>query len=699
MQGYVDELKLFENRYADKPLCSNAIMRERFTAQSLQLLLDNEAFRFGANSIANSILIVGGVVDKTGASDIISFVWDKATNAVGARRAAQIQSLLETLDKQTRERKQRCEKTDMADIMRRTRKKAHKKGLVDPSGMVYEAVESNTLAGVTATVWYADDAEGTNAKIWDADSYDQINPQITDESGRYAWDVTTGWWQVRFEKDGYETAYTEWMEVPPPRLGLKTAMISKALPEVVSAKAYPDYIEVMFSQYMDTTKKITLPEGMTGTWQSVDSGFSKVLHITKKDGFKKGSTISFTIDGAENYAGKALASYQSEELTVSARPAEIILNYESVISAKAGVTRELTVRVKDADGNYMPGVTLEAVIGNTDIAGLADSSAITDETGKAVFGMNTELPGLTDITFRVEGTSLAKILSLDITVDENRPLRPTAQIGITVYTADSPKENYITVDKGEQLIISAENDVIIYYTTDDTCPCQNSESRKVYTGPITITENTKYRITAYRDGMDYSERLNITVTVDDTHKHSYGSEWKMDESSHWHECSCGVVSDKSEHDWKVENAKDATATVSGYTGDKICQICGYTVKGTEIPATGTTTPVKPGGGDSTNLGNGTDADSTKPGNGTNTDATKPNETMTDATKLGGTTADATKPENGTVTDLTNSNGDSNKNADGLQTGDNGNLWMWFVALFISGGAGVTIYSRKKKYVK
>lgn len=699
MQGYVDELKLFENRYADKPLCSNAIMRERFTAQSLQLLLDNEAFRFGANSIANSILIVGGVVDKTGASDIISFVWDKATNVVGARRAAQIQSLLETLDKQTRERKQRCEKTDMADIMRRTRKKAHKKGLVDPSGMVYEAVESNTLAGVTATVWYADDAEGTNAKIWDADSYDQINPQITDESGRYAWDVTTGWWQVRFEKDGYETAYTEWMEVPPPRLGLKTAMISKALPEVVSAKAYPDYIEVMFSQYMDTTKKITLPEGMTGTWQSVDSGFSKVLHITKKDGFKKGSTISFTINGAENYAGKALASYQSEELTVSARPAEIIVNYESVISVKAGVTRELTVRVKDADGNYMPGVILEAVIGNTDIAGLADSSAITDETGKSVFGMNTELPGLTDITFRVEGTSLAKILSLDITVDENRPLRPTAQIGTTVYTADSPKENYITVDKGEQLIISAEEDVTIYYTTDDTCPCQNSESRKVYTGPITITENTKYRITAYRDGMDYSERLNITVTVDDTHKHSYGSEWKMDESSHWHECSCGAVSDKSGHDWKVENAKDATATVSGYTGDKICQVCGYTVKGTEIPATGTTTPVKPGDGDSTNSGNGTDADSIKPGNGTNTDATKPNETMTDSTKLGGTTADATKPENGTVTDLTNSNGDSNKNADGLQTGDNSNLWMWFVALFISGGAGVTIYSRKKKYVK
>ena len=42
-----------------------------------------------------------------------------------------------------------------------------------------------------------------------------------------------------------------------------------------------------------------------------------------------------------------------------------------------------------------------------------------------------------------------------------------------------------------------------------------------YTGPITVTENTKYRICAYKEGMSfdgYSERLNIDVTVkeDDT---------------------------------------------------------------------------------------------------------------------------------------------------------------------------------------
>ena len=51
---------------------------------------------------------------------------------------------------------------------------------------------------------------------------------------------------------------------------------------------------------MDTEKEIILLEGMTGMWQSVDSGYSKVLHITKAGGFQKGSKVSFTLDGAQN---------------------------------------------------------------------------------------------------------------------------------------------------------------------------------------------------------------------------------------------------------------------------------------------------------------------------------------------------------------------------------------------------------------
>ena len=289
----------------------------------------------------------------------------------------------------------------------------------------------------------------------------------------------------------------------------------------------------------------------------------------------------------------------------------------------------------------MEGVTVEAELGNTLTATLISGSEVTDADGKVVFTANALLPGYTDITLRVARTSLEKTLTLRVALEESRPKRPTAVIGEIQFDENSPKENYITVKSGEQLVISAEENVTIYYTVDDSCPCQNSANRKIYTDPITITENAKFRIAAYKDGMDYSERLNITVTVDDTHQHDYNSKWKSDSDNHWHECSCGSIADKAAHDMETKNAKDATATEKGYTGDKVCKVCGYTVKGKEIPVSGTTKPTNP----------------TKPDG--NTDVTSP------------------------------------------KTGDNSNLALWFAVLFISCGGviGVTVYSRRRKLNK
>ena len=512
--GYIDELKLYENRYSKDYFCSFAIMQERHAAELLKIYIDAETKRSKRNSVMGGVFILSGIFDVTGtASTVSGAVYDTMSSEQGIHNAEMINKYLKELNKLSVERQLQCKNTDMEKIMQKTRRVAKVSPLIDPSGTVYEAVESNTLSGVKASVWYAEDENGTNAKLWEAENYGQINPQITDEAGMYAWDVPAGWWQVRFEKDGYLPSETEWLPVPPPQVGLTTAMVSTEAPEVVSAKAYPDYIEVVFSQYMNTEKQLSLPDGMTAQWQDIENGYSKVLHITKQDGFEKGSTVTIALDGAENYAGTALPSY-SQQLTVNARPAEIILNYDSVISSKSGVERNVTVRIKDADGNYMPNVTLDAVVGNTEFAVVSNKQTVTDENGVAVFRLQTLLPGYTDITFSVVDTSLKKTVDLDITLEENRPERPTAKIGSTEFTADNPKENFITVKSGEQLEIFAQDGVTVYYTTDDTCPCQNSESRKIYTAPITITENVKFRIAAYKDGMDYSERLNITVTVE-----------------------------------------------------------------------------------------------------------------------------------------------------------------------------------------
>ena len=135
---------------------------------------------------------------------------------------------------------------------------------------------------------------------------------------------------------------------------------------------------------------------------------------------------------------------------------------------------------------------------------------------------------------------------------------------------------------------------------------------------------------------------DLTMTpFDSSHTHSYGADWKSDSDNHWHECSCGSIADKAAHDMETKNAKDATATEKGYTGDKVCKVCGYTVKGKAIPVSGTTKPTNP----------------TKPDG--NTDVTSP------------------------------------------KTGDNSNLALWFAVLFISCGGviGVTVYSRRRKLNK
>lgn len=124
----------------------------------------------------------------------------------------------------------------------------------DPSGYVYEAVPSNRLQGVTATIY----KQGDN-KRWDAESFGQINPQTTDKNGMYQWDVPAGNWIVKFAMNGYESADTSgvpqaidgWLPVPPPQLNINVGMVAVAGPSVARAAAYTDQALVVFSQYMD----------------------------------------------------------------------------------------------------------------------------------------------------------------------------------------------------------------------------------------------------------------------------------------------------------------------------------------------------------------------------------------------------------------------------------------------------------------
>ena len=128
----------------------------------------------------------------------------------------------------------------------------------DPSGYVYEGVPSNRLEGVTATCYYKEFTEDMygdtheNIVLWDAKEYGQENPLKTDENGYYRWDVPQGLWQVKFEKEGYETVYSEWLPVPPPQLDVNIAMTQARQPEINRVHAYKNAVEITFDKIMQT---------------------------------------------------------------------------------------------------------------------------------------------------------------------------------------------------------------------------------------------------------------------------------------------------------------------------------------------------------------------------------------------------------------------------------------------------------------
>lgn len=124
--------------------------------------------------------------------------------------------------------------------------------LMDPSGYVYESVHDNRLEGVTTTVYYKDEETG-EAVLWDAEEFEQQNPLITDENGQYAWYVPEGMWQVKYEKEGYETTYSEWLPVPPPQTTVNIGMVSNKKPEVIMFNLFEDKGEIVFDKYIKTS--------------------------------------------------------------------------------------------------------------------------------------------------------------------------------------------------------------------------------------------------------------------------------------------------------------------------------------------------------------------------------------------------------------------------------------------------------------
>ena len=75
--------------------------------------------------------------------------------------------------------------------------------------------------------------------------------------------------------------------------------------------------------------------------------------------------------------------------------------------------------------------------------------------------------------------------------------------------------------------------------------------------------------------------LTMTPAIDG-HTHKYGTEWKYDETNHWHECECGNKADITAHNFKWIVDRKATTAEKGSKHEE-CTVCGYKKTAVDIP--------------------------------------------------------------------------------------------------------------------
>ena len=148
------------------------------------------------------------------------------------------------------------------------------------------------------------------------------------------------------------------------------------------------------------------------------------------------------------------------------------------------------------------------------------------------------------------------------------------------------------------------------------------------------------------------KKAAVDIPKIDSHNHDYGTEWKYDNTNHWHECEDGEKADITAHNFKWIIDKEATTAEKGSKHEE-CTVCGYKKTAVDIPAIG--------------FGSSSDDEANKPTNTVSSESSS-------ADQLNNT-ANTASPK----------------------TGNTDNIILWIALLFVSGGVFIaaTAVDRKK----
>ena len=382
----------------------------------------------------------------------------------------------------------------------------------DPSGFVYEGVESNRLEDVLAQLYYREDEQTAedDAILWDAAEYGQENPLYTDADGLYRWDVPQGWWQVRFSKEGYADARTEWLPVPPPQLDVNVAMTSIVAPEVVRAVAYTDAIYYDFGQYMRidgvrqqtqvTAAGSSCPGTITALNAELDGQGQELATQFRFEPAEAFTTQVVTLNvsrNADNYCGNTMSNDYSQTLDVNHALKSLSVEMEG----PAYCHTPAIFIIQASPAQAVSGKTVNAACSNI-FSDVDLSDAEFNEDGIAYVYVTSSLPGTTSIDFSVCEQHIVKSYDVDY-LQPNTVMEPIAS-----YLSGAALPAGTAVE-----LFCVTPGAVIYYTTDGSCPCDDTPARQLYTEPIIVTSDITIRAMAECEDMPPSAVQVFTYTV------------------------------------------------------------------------------------------------------------------------------------------------------------------------------------------
>ena len=167
-----------------------------------------------------------------------------------------------------------------------------------------------------------------------------------------------------------------------------------------------------------------------------------------------------------------------------------------------------------------------------------------------------------------------------------------ADCGETRFVRNSAATKYtVTVIKGKASVTAGtpitdkiEQNTVVTVTANAPETGKVFDKWVVLEGNVTLADATKATTTFTMP----ASAVKLEATYKDappSHPHSYGTDWKYDDTNHWHECECGDKADVAAHSYVWKTDKEATKFKDGSKHEE-CSVCGAVRNaGTIIPAT------------------------------------------------------------------------------------------------------------------